>query len=94
MARDSGVRKTEWDFMKMRGDDAQNARVWNMHEGSYDQREAIFAPTPATLGFKMTPPPGARLRVAPALADPARTPTRFDVNVIDAAGASHNVSST
>ncbi|HEX3770328.1 MAG TPA: sulfatase, partial [Polyangiaceae bacterium] len=71
-----------------------DARVWNMNEGSYDQREAIFAPTPATLAFKMTPPPGARLRVAPALADPSRTAARFDVNVIDAAGNSHNVSST
>jgi arylsulfatase A-like enzyme len=69
-----------------------DAHVWNMNEGSYDQREAIFAPAPATLGFRMTLPPHARLRVAPALAAPMSVETRFAVVVVDAAGASHPVS--
>jgi arylsulfatase A-like enzyme len=70
------------------------AKVWNMNEGSYDQREAIFAPAPATLSFRMTLPPRARLRVSAALAAPATSPTHFEITVVDAAGVAHVVSET
>jgi arylsulfatase A-like enzyme len=73
---------------------APEARVWNMNEGSYDQREAIFAPAPATLSFRMTLPPRARLRAAAALAAPATSPAHFEITVVDAAGAVHTVSET
>ena len=43
-----------------------DARIWNMSEGSFDQREAIFAPTPATLAFELTLRPHARLGSRPA----------------------------
>ena len=43
------------------------ARVWNMNEGSFDQRECIFAPTPATIAFRIDVPPAARLRLSPAV---------------------------
>ena len=52
-----------------------------MNEGSFDQREAIFAPTPATIAFTVAVPPRARLRVAPALLAPMPTTTVFDVTL-------------
>ncbi|HEY8086862.1 MAG TPA: sulfatase [Polyangiaceae bacterium] len=70
------------------------ARVWNMNEGSFDQREAIFAPAPATLAFSMTVPPSSRLRLAPALLMPMPTTTVFDVTLVDASGAEHVLSQT
>jgi len=44
-----------------------NAKVWNMNEGAYDMREAIFAPTPATFSFRVTIPPDATFEFSPAL---------------------------
>jgi arylsulfatase A-like enzyme len=87
--------ETQWAVTNRDGGTwVPEARVWNMNEGSYDQREAIFAPAPATLSFRMTLPPRARLRVAPALAAPALSVTRFEVTVVDAAGTAHAVSET
>jgi|CZKU01.1.fsa_nt_gi arylsulfatase A-like enzyme len=87
--------ETQWTVITRDGGAwVPDARVWNMNEGSYDQREAIFAPAPATLAFRTTLPPHARLRVAPALAAPMTVATRFEVVVVDAAGASHAISDT
>ncbi|MEI7891748.1 MAG: sulfatase [Myxococcales bacterium] len=63
-----------------------DARVWNMNEGSFDQREALFAPTPATLGFRLTVPPRAKLAVSPALMESAGQATVFTVSVADTTG--------
>jgi arylsulfatase A-like enzyme len=68
------------------------ARVWNMNEGSFDQREAIYAPTPSTLSFPVALPPGARLRVSPGVALPPAATTVFTVSLVDAAGAEHPLS--
>ncbi len=70
------------------------ARVWNMNEGSFDQREAIYAPTPATLRFAMALPPRARFRASPAVAVPLPATTVFEVALLDAAGAEHVLSRT
>jgi arylsulfatase A-like enzyme len=87
--------ETQWT-VPVTGGDAwiPQARVWNMNEGSFDQREAIFAPTPATLAFRMDLPPSARLRVSPAVVSPAAATTVFDVTLVDASGAEHPVSQT
>jgi len=69
-----------------------DVRVWNMNEGTFDQREAIYAPTPATVRFRITVPRGARLRFSPAVATPLPATTLFGVSVIDAAGEEHYVS--
>jgi arylsulfatase A-like enzyme len=42
-------------------------RQWNMNEGAYAEREAIVAPTPSTLRFRLRVPDDASLDVAPAL---------------------------
>lgn len=63
-----------------------DARVWNMSEGSYDQREALFAPTPATIAFRLTPPPNAKLVFSPGTANATGDATVFSVSVTDARG--------
>ena len=68
-----------------------DARVWNMNEGSYDQRESIFAPTPATLSFHLTVPQDARLDFSPATLSDVQGTTVFTVTVVDDAGAESDV---
>lgn len=63
-----------------------DARVWNMSEGSFDQREAIFAPTPAKLSFHLRVPAHATFSFAPGTANWAGDDTTFSVNVVDAQG--------
>ncbi len=56
-----------------------DVRTWNMSEGSYDQREGIFAPTPSTIAFKLTVPAAARLDFATAVVLPTTRATTFTV---------------
>jgi len=87
--------ETQWSIPVQSGQTwVPQARVWNMNEGSFDQREAIYAPTPATLTFRVAVPPRARLRFAPAVAGPVASTTVFDVTVVDAAGVEHALSRT
>jgi arylsulfatase A-like enzyme len=87
--------ETQWAVPVTGGDTwIPEARVWNMNEGSFDQRESILAPAPASLTFHVAVPPRARLRVSPALLAPMPSTTVFEVTVVDAAGAEHNVSQT
>jgi arylsulfatase A-like enzyme len=66
-----------------------DAKKWNMSEGSFDEREAIFAPPPSTLSFAIAVPPAARLSFAPALL--AGREGAFAVSVVDATGVEHEV---
>ena len=63
-----------------------DARVWNMSEGAFDERDAIFAPTPASIVFRMTPPPSARLVFSPGTANATGDATVFSVSITDARG--------
>lgn len=57
-------------------------KVWNMSEGSFDQREAILAPPPATLRFPaLAVSPGAVFEAAPAVAGPGMGGVEFEVAV-------------
>lgn len=67
------------------------ARIWNMNEGSFDQRECIFAPTPAALSFRLNVPPRARLRLSPAVLTPIPLTTVFDVSVLDSGGGEQSL---
>lgn len=67
------------------------ARIWNMNEGSFDQRECIFAPSPATLSFALDVPPRARLRLSPAVLTPVPLTTVFDVSVVDSGGGEQSL---
>lgn len=55
-----------------------DVRKWNMSEGAFAQREAIFAPTPSTLQFRLRVPLGAAIEIAPAvLTGPGRADVTF-----------------
>ncbi len=71
-----------------------DVRVWNMNEGSFDQREAIYAPTPSTIVFHLTVPVGAHLRFAPAIATPLPATAIFSVDLVDEAGSEHMITET
>ena len=79
--------ETPWVMPKSSGGVwAPSARIWNMSEGSFDQREAIFAPTPATIGFRVVVPQAARLSFSAAVASSVPTETRFTVSIATARG--------
>ncbi len=63
-----------------------DARVWNMSEGSFDEREALFAPTPATIAFRITVPANAKFVFSPATANQNGDATVFAVSITDARG--------
>ncbi|HEX3343619.1 MAG TPA: sulfatase-like hydrolase/transferase, partial [Polyangiaceae bacterium] len=93
--RTSREQETQWSVLTSGSDTwIPEARVWNMNEGSFDQREAVFAPAPATLSFPMELPPHARLRASPAILAAMPSTTVFEVALVDAAGAEHTVSTT
>lgn len=51
-----------------------DVKKWNMSEGAFAQREAIFAPSPSTLKFRLRIPMQAALELAPAvLLGPSKT---------------------
>lgn len=62
------------------------ARVWNMNEGSYDQREAIAAPTPGTVTFHLELPAGAMLSFTPGSVNATGEAIELSVFVTDARG--------
>ena len=62
-----------------------DARMWNMAEGSFDERNAIFAPTPAKLSFRLTLPLKASLQFS-VTTDNAPSDVAFTVGVTDARG--------
>lgn len=70
---------------------APEARVWNMNEGSFDQREALLASTPGTASFRVNVPPGARFSFAEGTVNQADQATAFVVTVVDPKGTSHRV---
>jgi arylsulfatase len=67
-----------------------DARKWNMSEGSFDQRDAIFAPAPARLTYSLRIPLGARLSFAVATENSIGE-TTFGVRVKDERGIERDV---
>ncbi|MFO0668907.1 MAG: sulfatase-like hydrolase/transferase [Polyangiaceae bacterium] len=76
--------ETQWAMPKKDGGTwAPDAKIWNMNEGAFDQRESLFAPTPAQIAFPITVPPAARFSFAAAVAQKTREPTTFTVAVAE-----------
>ncbi|MGH7283829.1 MAG: sulfatase, partial [Polyangiaceae bacterium] len=62
--------ETQWSTPQANGETwTPNAKVWNMNEGAYDMRQAIFAPTPASFSFRVTIPPDATFDFSPAVVE-------------------------
>lgn len=60
-------------------------RIWNMTEGSFEQRECIFAPAPSSIRYHLTLPPHAIFEAAPlVLASKVRV--TFDVSIVPGTG--------
>lgn len=70
---------------------APEARMWNMNEGSFDQREALVSTTPGAITYKINVPQGARFTFAEGTVNQADDPTAFVVTVVDQKGASQRV---
>jgi arylsulfatase A-like enzyme len=68
-----------------------DARIWNMNEGSFDQRDSIFAPTPSTIEFRVTVPANAKLDFSPAILQAINATTVFTVSVVGADGKETDV---
>ncbi|HEY8075324.1 MAG TPA: hypothetical protein VIF62_14465, partial [Labilithrix sp.] len=66
-----------------------DARIWNMNEGSFDQRESIVAIAPSSATFRVTLPQGARMTFGEGTINATREATVFTVSVVDGGGASH-----
>ena len=62
-----------------------DARVWNMAEGSFDERDTIFAPTPAKIAYRLTIPLQASLQFS-VTTDNAPGEVAFAVTVTDSRG--------
>ncbi|MEO8876820.1 MAG: hypothetical protein ABI461_14600, partial [Polyangiaceae bacterium] len=70
IALQTGEEETQWVAPQVNGSTwSPNAKIWNMNEGAFDMRQAIFAPTPATFSFRVTIPPDAVFEFSPALVE-------------------------
>ncbi len=56
-----------------------DVRLWNMNEGSFDQRESLVLPVPSELSYAVDVPEGARVVFGAGTANFARTTTVFRV---------------
>lgn len=59
-----------------------DARVWNMNEGSYEQRDALIAPPPATFSFRVAIPQHARLTFSEGSINTMRDTTIFTIAAV------------
>jgi len=68
-----------------------DAKVWNLNEGSYEQRDALVATPPSTFTFEVTVPQGAKLTFSEGTLNTTYETTSFVITVVDAKGAAHEV---
>ncbi|MDF2694933.1 MAG: Choline-sulfatase [Labilithrix sp.] len=70
---------------------APEARVWNMNEGSFDQRESLVSTTPGSIAFRVNVPQGAKLTFAEGTVNATDAATVFVVSVVDGRGKRHDI---
>ena len=88
----TSVIETQWSAPTGAGKAwAPDAKVWNMNEGSFEQRDALVATPPGSIAFKVTVPQGAKLTFSEGTLNVTREATSFTVTVVDATGATHEV---
>lgn len=68
-----------------------DAKIWNLNEGSYDQRDALVAEAPAAFTFDVSVPAGGKLGFAEGTVNAIRDAVVFVVTVTDAKGKKHEL---
>lgn len=63
-----------------------DVRLWNMNEGSFDQRESLVLPAPATITFPVTLPDGAQITFGAGTANGTRKTLVFSVQFTPKSG--------
>ena len=63
-----------------------DVRLWNMNEGSFDQRESIVLPAPATITFPIELPTGARITFGAGSANASKKTLLFRVQFTPSSG--------
>jgi arylsulfatase A-like enzyme len=84
--------ETQWAMsVGKEGKWAPDARVWNMNEGSFDQREALVSTAPGAISFRVNVPRGAKLTFAEGTVNATDAATVFVVSLLDGKGTRHDV---
>lgn len=84
--------ETQWSMPASQGKAwTPDARVWNMNEGSFDQRESLVATAPSMFTFRVKVPPSARLSFAQGTINATRGATVHVVSIVDSEGKVHEV---
>jgi arylsulfatase A-like enzyme len=84
--------ETQWSLATGAGKAwTPDAKIWNMNEGSYEQRDAIVAAPPSTFAFRVAVPAGAKLTFAEGTINAMRDSTIFVVSAVDAAGQAREI---
>lgn len=93
LALRTSAAEVQWSMPQSHGGKAwaPDARVWNMNEGSYEQRESLVGGAPSSFTFHVVVPPGGKLAFAEGTLNATHDATVFVVNVVDSKGASHEV---
>ena len=79
--------ETQWSMPTGAGKAwAPDAKIWNMNEGSFEQRDAIVAAPPSTFAFRIAVPAGGKLTFAEGTINAMRDATVFVVSAVDAMG--------
>jgi len=87
--------ETQWSMPTQGGKAWQpDARVWNMNEGSFDQRDALVTPTPSALMYRTDIPSSAKLCFAPGTVNANGEATLFVVEVQPPGGERKEISRT
>ncbi len=68
-----------------------DVRVWNMNEGSFDQREAFLSPGPGSIAMRVTVPRGGSFEFSEGTLNATAEATVFMVRVVDSRGRVHDV---
>ena len=68
-----------------------DAKIWNMNEGSFEQRDALVGAAPSSFTFELTVPEGAKLTFSMGTLNVTYATTSFVVTVTDAKGAAHEI---
>jgi len=68
-----------------------DAKIWNLNEGSYDQRDSLVGEAPSAFTFDIAVPAGAKLGFAEGTVNAIREAVVFVVTVTDAKGKKHEL---